>query len=64
MRGTAAEKILRAKEAYRRFSDTHGTRVCAYRVDNGRFEEPLFKEAVHTCREQISYCGVDSHQQN
>ena len=50
MRGTSSEEIHRAKEAYERLVTTHGARVCAYRLDNGRFAEPHFKEVVQTCR--------------
>ena len=32
------------KEVYKRLTATHGTRVWAYRVENGRFEYPQFKE--------------------
>ena len=61
MRGNAAEETLGEKEAYENLSATHAPRVCAYRADNGRFSEHLFKEAVQTCGHQISYCRVRSH---
>ena len=64
MRGTSAEETLWAKEAYERFSATYRDRFCAYRSGNGRFPEPLFKDAVQTCGQQIRYCGVGSHHQN
>ena len=48
MRVTSSEETLWEKEAYDRLADTHGSRVCAYRVDNGRFVNPLFKEVVKT----------------
>ena len=47
--GTSAEKTLQSKEAYEPLAATHGTMVCVYRLDKGRFSEPLFKEAVYTC---------------
>ena len=45
MRGTSAEETLRSKEAYEHLKATHGASVCAYRAENGRFEEKHFKEA-------------------
>ena len=64
MRGSSSEKTLPAKEAYERLSDIHEARVCSYRADSVRFTDPLFKEAVKTCRQQISYCGLGSPHQN
>ena len=64
MRGTSAEEILWEKEVYERLKDTYGDRVFAYREDNGRLPDPLFKEEVQTCGQQIKYCGVRSHHQN
>ena len=48
MRGNSSEEKLWAKEAYEPFAATHGTRVCDYRADNGRFVDPLFKVSVQT----------------
>ena len=61
MKVTSGEETLRAKEAYERLESTHGDRVCAYRANSRRFAEPISKEAVQTCGQQISYCGVGSH---
>ena len=58
------EETLQEKEAYERLAFTHGSRVCAYREDNGIFADTLLKEAVQTCGQKISYCGVGSHHQN
>ena len=64
MRGVSSEKTIESKEAYKRLAATQGARVCSYRVENGIFVEPLFKEAVKTCVQQIIYCGVGSCHQN
>ena len=63
MRGTSSEETLRSKEAHESLTATHGDRVCTYREDNRRFVDPLFKEAVQTCGQQISYCRVGTHHQ-
>ena len=61
---TSAEDTLHAKEAYKRLAVTHGTRVCAYRADNGRFLYPPFKEAIRSCGEKISFFVVVYHHEN
>ena len=64
MMGTSTEETFWAKEAYDHLKVTHRDRVCAYMADNKGFTEPEFKEAVQTCRQQISYCRLGSHQKN
>ena len=64
MRVTSSEDTLRSKEAYERLSSAQGGRVCTYNSDNRSFTYPQFNEAVQTCRQQISYCGVGSRHQN
>ena len=64
MRRTSDEETLWAKEAYELLTSTHRVRVYAYRLYNGRFADPKFKEAVQTCGQHISYCRVSSHHQN
>ena len=64
MRRTSAEETLQEKEAYKRLAATHGARVCNYRADNRSFTDSLFKDAVQTCRQHISYCGVGYRHQN
>ena len=44
MRGTSAENKFWAKEAYERLAATYEEKVCAYKADNGRFPDPLFKD--------------------
>ena len=46
MRGTSDEETLWEKETCYHLADTHGARVCAYRVENRRFADPLFKEEI------------------
>ena len=57
-------KIRQTKESYEHLSASHKARVCAYRADNEIFTDPLLKEALHTCRQEISYCRGVSHNQN
>ena len=44
MKGTSAEENLKEKETYERLAATHRARFFAYRADNGRFADTLFKE--------------------
>ena len=55
MRGTQADETLHTKEAYERLLDTHGDRVCAYRVNNRMFSYPLLNDSVQTWGQHISY---------
>ena len=64
MSGTSSEETLREKEAYERLAATHRSSVCAYREYKGRFSKPLFKEAVQTYGQHISYCRVGYPHQN
>ena len=64
MRGTSAEETLHIKEAHKRLAATHGSRVCAYRADNGILSYPHFKDATRICVKQTSFYGVLSHNQN
>ena len=49
MRATLAEDTLRSKEVYMILEVTHGSRVCVFTADNGRFVDPLSKEEFQTC---------------
>ena len=64
IRGTLAEEIIQAKEAYGCLLATHGTRVYTYRENNRIFSYPLFKKTVQTCVQKKIYCGVVYHHQN
>ena len=64
MRGTLSEETLQAKEAYERLMAMYGTRGYAYTADNWIFSDPLFKEVVQTCGQEISSFGLLSHYQN
>ena len=58
IRGTSAEEILQAIEAYGCLLATHGTRVYTYRENNIIFSYTLFKKTVQTCVQKTIYCGV------
>ena len=45
-------------------TDTHGARICTYRVESRRLVETQINEAVQTSVKQISYCGVVPHHQD
>ena len=64
MRRTLSEETLQAKEAYERLMAMYGTRGYAYTADNWIFSEPLFKDVVHTCGQEISSFGLVYHYQN
>ena len=61
---TSAEETPQAKEYYNLLIANHRARFCAFRAYNGRFLDNLFKEAVQTCGQQISYFRLGSHHLN
>ena len=46
-RVTSDEETLQDKESYKRLESSNGASVCAYREDNRRFTDTLFKETVN-----------------
>ena len=54
----------RPSKIYEHLEATHGTRVCAFRADNGKFIETLFKEEVRYYGQHITYCVLGSYQNN
>ena len=63
-RSTSSIDTVEAKEAFERYSQSHGIRVRHYHADNGRFADNLFKEAVRRKSQTLSFCGVNAHWQN
>ena len=61
---TLQEETLKSKTTYEKLAGTHGVKVKAYQVDNGRFDELGFREAIAEANQIITFCGVGSHHQN
>ena len=59
MKVTSDDETIWANESYERLAATHGARVCAYREDNKRLADPLFKEAVKTAENILATVGWD-----
>ena len=64
MKRISSKETLYNKEDHEYLTATHGTSVCAYRSENGRFLGPLFKGAAQYCGHHITYCDVISNRQN
>jgi hypothetical protein len=59
-----ASKTIEAKEAFERWSASHGVKIKHYHADNGHFAENAFMSHVARCGQTISFCGVNAHFQN
>jgi hypothetical protein len=53
-----------AKEAFERWSRSHGVNVKHYHADNQRFAENAFMQHVDKCNQTISFCGEKAYFQN
>jgi hypothetical protein len=59
-----SEETVRAKQAFETHLRTYGVTVLQYHVDNGRFQDKLFKLDCESKNQQLSFCGVNAHYQN
>jgi hypothetical protein len=59
-----AAETIEAKEAFERWSASHGVKIKHYHADNGRFAENAFMSHVAKSGQTISFCGVNAHFQN
>jgi hypothetical protein len=64
MESLSSVETVEAKEAFERYAKHHGVEIMAYHAGNGRFADNLFKSHVETCRQKLTFCGVDAHHQN
>ena len=58
------EQTLSAKNTFESHASTCGVKVALYRVDNGRFAERSFRDAVQQAQQMIDFCAVGDHHQN
>ena len=61
---TDTEDTVLSKHAFESLCQTNNVHVSSFRADNGRFAERAFKDAVRSCNQTITYCGVGAHHQN
>ena len=64
MRDLSLTEILLAKSAMEKFMAQAGRTIKHYHVNNGRFAENGFINAVNGKYEKITFCGVGAHHQN
>ena len=60
----SALETIQAKEAFERWSSSHGVTIRHYHADNGRFAENAFLKHIQESKQTISFCGVNAHFQN
>lgn len=59
-----AESTVEAKHAFERLAESHGVRIRHYHSDNGLFDTKLFRDAVDTSGQTLSFCRPNAHHQN
>lgn len=59
-----SEETVRAKNAFEAHLLTHGVKVQQYHMDNGRFQDNLFKNDCKNKNQRLTFCGVNAHFQN
>ena len=64
MRDLTLDETLLAKEAMKKLMAQAGRNVKHYHVDNGRFTDNGFIDAINTKYQKITFCGVGAHHQN
>ena len=64
MRSTNQEESLSGKSAFERWADTFGFKINRYHADNGRFSKQTFRSEIEDSNQNITFCGVGSHNQN
>jgi hypothetical protein len=61
---SAAETML-AKQAFEKFAAEHGGRILHHcHCDNRQFANNAWKQSCKASRQQLTFCGVNSHLQN
>ena len=61
---TNTEETVKAKKDFETYSDSVGLKILNYHCDNGHFADKVFLAAVKDEKQTVSYCGVNSHNQN
>jgi hypothetical protein len=61
---TGALEATQAKQDFELHASTFNRTIKRYHSDNGIFSSKLFKDACHSQRQHINFCGVDAHHQN
>ncbi len=57
-------KTVATKCTFESFAAKNGIKIQHYHCDNGQFSNNWFKQACHKQRQQLTFCGVNSHFQN
>ncbi len=62
--GLTSAEMVKAKQAFKAYTRSHGVSIKHYHADNGRFADNAFINLVARSGQTISYCGVNAHFQN
>ena len=65
MEGTPdTEKTVEADQSFERVSKSYGVTIHNYHAGNGLFDTFKFKAKVETSNQTMSFCWVNTHNQN
>ncbi len=57
-------ETLAAKRAFEAFAAEHGVCIQHYHCENERFFDNAFRQACHSSRQSLTFCGVNANIQN
>ena len=60
----SAEETLEGKEAFERYSMSHGVQIKGYHADNGIFRAHKWVNNCNAKHQTLSFSGVGAHHQN
>ena len=64
MQSLTSDETIAAKLAFERFAKQYGVSILHYHADNGHFANNMFMAACKQQRQQLTFCGVNTHFQN
>ncbi len=57
-------ETVAAKQAFESFATKNGVKIQHYHCNNGQFSDNAFNQACHKKRQQLTFCGINTHFQN
>ena len=64
MQSLTSEETYAAKHAFERFAKQHSITTQHYHADNGRFANNMFINECEQQKQQLTFCGINTHFQN
>ncbi len=64
MQDSSSNETIKAKHAFKQFAADHSVKILHYHCNNGRFADNAFNNSCKQSRQQLTFCGVNTHSQN